>query len=209
MRSIKLLSILLATASCTGRQPGDRNDGRSGRETQNGPSAVKIEIDAEELKRRVEATEVVYAAYKQRDDRIFGESFEDVYWKEPQPGWVKRISTGELFRYTAYNGGYPSCLTLSRGGELLRADVKCLFVDAPRDEPIYVVGRVTVQTGPSRGTVRDWTSEERHLIASFLQTSHEIGRVGVIASFRSNGHHEMADARQRLPKPRVSAVFDS
>ena len=151
---------------------------------------------------------MAYAANKDRADRIFGQTFEDVWWQRPSASTMKRISTGDVFNYAAYNGGYSSYFGLLHGGQLLQGDVKVLAVNAHSSEPIYVVGPALVQIGASRGTKRSWTDEELHLIASFFQTASQIMHVDDIASLRANGHHEMADANERLPMQKVSIVVD-
>jgi hypothetical protein len=150
------------------------------------------------------AIAAAYEASKDRKDRVFGKVFEDVWFRPPVVRDLKRLSTGDFFSYSNYNGGYPPSFDLNRGDLRLRADFLLLCVKAYWSEPIMLVG-------PARGKghpERPWTADELHLIASFRQTAHEEQDKLDVASSRANGHFENAASIQRRPF-RYSVVFDS
>jgi len=204
MRSIRLLSILLAAASCTDRQSNDQvRDGANKSESER--SAVKMPpIDRERQARVMAATRTAYAASKDRKDRFFGTAFEDVWWEQPLAGNIKRISTGDMFRSYDYNGGDPSYFMLRHGDQLLTSQYKRLYVDEHPYESIIVVGPARNYGQPARR----WTADELRLIASFFLTRTEVIRKRDIASEREHGFHETADAHEQRPMMKLSVVFD-
>jgi hypothetical protein len=209
MQSFHLVFITLALASCTDQQSGDQ--GRKGMNNDGNPrSTVKIPATNPELLARRRAA--MHAAYSENgvsEGRIFGTRFEDVWWEQPLANKIKRISTGDIFESADYNGGYPSYFILKHGDQLLRGEYKKLYVDEHRYEPIVMVGpaRNYGREDPARRD-RRWTADELHLIASFFQTHAEIMRESNIASAREHGFHETAVAIERMPKMKVSVVFD-
>jgi hypothetical protein len=206
MWSMRLLFFFLAVTGCGDRRPEDRTriNGTEGRRP-----VVSTRIDPEETERRTAIRQAAYNAYKDRKDRIFGEAFDDVNWDGPPIRVMRRRSTGDFFRYVGWNGGYPSFFTLTHNRVSLRADVRILGSEAYPTEPIYVIGPTAVKTGPLQWTRRDWTSSELRVIASFFQTRSQEGRTDNIRSMRANGHHDMADARERSPINRTSVVFEN
>ena len=167
---------------------------------------VKVSpIDPQRLAREIVATRAAYDANKDRKDRVFGTTFEDVWWERPAVRTIKRISTGDVFRSVDYNGGYPSYFTLTRGDRRLRAEYRMLYIDGHMREPIVLIG----PAHPDRQPERPWTADEVQLIASFFQTRQVELRRDDVARMRSNGHAEMADAHEGGPSFRVSVLVDT
>ena len=205
MRLIGVLFLLAALASCTGSQPGERGRGAANERDREGPKVKTEFVDPERLARDMAATNMAYAANKERKERVFGTALEDVWWQAPSAKMIRRISTGDVFQTYDYNGGYPSFFVLKHGGESLRGEYKTLSVDAHPYEPIVLIGPPRVYGQPDR----PWTAEELKLIASFFQTRKVEMRKANIASMRVNGHGDMANAQERAPMPKVSVVVDT
>jgi len=203
MRFLGLVLLLAALSCCTGRQADDRGTGASAeRESER---AKVTTVDPQRRAQEMAATEAAYAANKDRKDRVFGTAFEDIWWQRPAANRIKRISTGDAFLAYDYNGGYPSFFILKHGDQSLRGEFKRLYVDAYPYEPIVLISPAQVHHQADRA----WTAGELNLIASFFQTQAVEMRRDTIASMRESGHGDMANAKERLPMPKVSVVVDT
>lgn len=199
MRVFGALILCLVLSSC-----GNTSEG-------NGPVHDE-QARNETLKASRAAAEQAYLQFRNRSDRIYGETLPDAELGD-RLSEVRDLRSGLSFSYMSDKGNGPGSFVLSSGKGVsvfhgVMGDVRLLESAKYREEPIYVLTNVsTSEDGRRKAHVP--TAGERRIVADFFQTLHHLWRLRDIAFDRAHGSTEHADVLERLPKRKVSVLFES